>query len=228
MIEETLLEQAANDTTKKYYGVTVGRVINPLHPLALGRLQVQLPFIDSLDLAPWARVCVPMAGMLAGAYYIPNVGDEVLVAFEHGDVNAPYILGSLWNAIQRPPLPSPLPQIRTTRTLVGNQIVFTEAPPTVTIQNGPTSPVPIPSPPVPTGPYQTIALTPAGAVVSALQVQMIASTGVTITVGGTNIAITPAGVAITSAGTLSLNAAGAITITAGGVCSITAPMIKLN
>ena len=108
MIEETLLQQqTSNDGMKKYYGVTVGRVINPLDPLSLSRLQVQLPFIDSLDLAPWARVCTPMAGMLSGEYYIPNVGDEVLVAFEHGDVNAPYILGSLWNAIERPPLLSP-------------------------------------------------------------------------------------------------------------------------
>lgn len=228
MIEETLLEAVANDGRKKYYGVTVGRVINMLDPLALGRLQVQMPFIDSLDLAPWARVCVPMAGMLSGAYYIPNIGDEVLVAFEHGDVNAPYILGSLWNAMERPPLPSPVPQIRTTRTLVGNQIVFTEAPPTVTIQNGPTSPVPIPSPPIPSGPYQTITLTPAGVVVSAMQVQMIATAGVTITVGGSVVAITAGGISITSAGTLGLTAAGAISITAGGVCSIQAPLVKIN
>ena len=228
MIEETLLELGANEGTKEYYGVTVGRVINPLDPLALGRLQVQLPFIDSLDLAPWARVCVPMAGMLSGAYYIPNVGDEVLVAFEHGDVNAPYILGSLWNAVVRPPLPSPLPQIRTTRTLVGNQIVFTEAPPTVTIQNGPTSPVPIPSPPVPTGPYQTVTLTPAGVMVSATQAQIIATAGVQIVVGSNIVAITPAGISITSTGTIDLTAAGAISITAGGVCSIQASLVKIN
>ncbi len=227
MIEE-LLDKITDDGAKKYYGVTVGRVISPLDPLAIGRLQVQLPFIDSIDLAPWARVCVPMAGMLSGAYYIPNIGDEVLVAFEHGDVNAPYILGSLWNAIERPPLPSPIPQIRCTRTLTGNQIVFEELPPTVTIQNGPTPPVPIPAPPLFTGPYQTIKLGPAGIMIEALQVQMMASTGVTITVGGTSIAITAGGVAITSAGTLSLSAAGAVSISAGGTCSITAPLIKLN
>ncbi|HMD70402.1 MAG TPA: phage baseplate assembly protein V [Bryobacteraceae bacterium] len=228
MIEETLLEPATDEGFKKYYGVTVGRVINMLDPLAIGRLQVQLPFIDSLDLAPWARVCVPMAGMLSGAYYIPNIGDEVLVAFEHGDARAPYILGSLWNVIERPPLPSPVPQIRTTRTLVGNQIVFTELPPTVTIQNGPTSPIPIPSPPIPTGPYQTIQLSPAGCVVGAMQIQMLAATMMQVTVGSTMVTITPAGVEITSAGTLDLTAAGAINITAGGVCSIQAPLVKIN
>jgi len=228
MIEETLAEPSTDEGFKKYYGVTVGRVINMLDPLAIGRLQVQLPFIDSLDLAPWARVCVPMAGMLSGDYFIPNIGDEVLVAFEHGDVRAPYILGSLWNAIVRPPLPSPLPQIRTTRTLVGNQIVFTEVPPTVTIQNGPTSPVPIPSPPIPTGPYQTIQLSPVGCVVDAMQIQMMAATLMQITIGGTSVTITPSGVAITSAGALTLAAAGAISISAGGTCSIQAPLVKIN
>ena len=81
--------------------------------------------LDSLDLSPWARIALPMAGVLHGMYFIPNINDEVLVAFEHGDVNAPYIIGSLWNAMAPPPLQSPVPQIRAIRTLAGNQIVFT-------------------------------------------------------------------------------------------------------
>jgi phage baseplate assembly protein gpV len=114
-------------------GVQVGRVINLLDPLLLGRVQVQLPFIDALDLSPWARVAMPAAGLASGFYWIPNLGDEVLVAFENGDVNAPYIIGCLWSAIMVPPLPSPLPQVRMIRTPLGNQIMFTEAPPTITI-----------------------------------------------------------------------------------------------
>jgi hypothetical protein len=137
-------------------------------------------------------------------------------------------LGSLWNAIERPPLPSPVPQIRTSRTLTGNQIVFTEAPPTVTIQNGPTSPIPIPSPPIPSGPYQTILLNPGGCMVQALTVQMISTGGVTITVGGNIVSITPAGVSITSTGTLTLSAAGAIDITSGGVVNIQGSLVKIN
>ena len=228
MIEDTLMETPEADVDKRYYGVTTGRVINMLDPLAIGRLQVQLPFIDSLDLAPWARVASPFAGMFSGQYNIPNLGDEVLVAFEHGDVRAPYIIGSLWNVVQRPPMPSPLPQIRAMRTLVGNQIVFTEAPPTVTIQNGPTAPVPIPAPPTPTGPYSSIMLTPAGVVVTALGVQVLSTTAVTITVGSNSVAITPDGIKITSAGTLSLAAGGAVSIVAGGVCSITGTLVKIN
>src|SRR5690606_29811971 len=119
-------------------------------PMTLGRVQVQLPFIDSLDPSPWARIAMPMAGPLHGSYFIPDIGTEVLVAFEHGDIKAPYIIGCLWNATALPPLPSPLPQIRATRTLAGNQIVFTEVPPSVTIQTGPTPPGVIPAPPTPT------------------------------------------------------------------------------
>src|SRR5262245_6023917 len=133
--------------SKKFYGVAVGKVLNPIDPLMLGRVQVQLPFVDSLDLSPWARIAVPMGGPFHGDYFVPNPGDEVLLVFEHGDINAPYIIGSVWNMMSRPPLPSPLPQIRTIRTLAGNQIVFSEVPPSVTIQTGPTSPVPVPTPP---------------------------------------------------------------------------------
>lgn len=113
MIEEVLAQfrdpQEEQEEADRIYGVVVGRVINMLDPNALGRLQVQLPFIDALDLSPWARVASPMAGLFHGTYFIPNLGDEVLVAFEHGDINAPYIIGSLWNAVARPPLSSPVP-----------------------------------------------------------------------------------------------------------------------
>ena len=74
-----------------------------------------------------------MAGVLSGTYMIPNMGDEVLVAFEHGDVNAPYVLGCLWNATKPPPLPSPVPQLRAIRTPLGNQVGFRELPPAITI-----------------------------------------------------------------------------------------------
>ena len=87
-----LLEQvdrSVEDANRKLYGVMTARVVNVLDPLMLGRVQVQLPSIDALDLQPWARIAQPMAGILHGFYFVPNVGDEVLVAFEHGDLRAP-------------------------------------------------------------------------------------------------------------------------------------------
>lgn len=229
MISDSI-EDAVDKLQGKFYGVVPGRVmsITPTDPLLLGRVQVQLPFIDSIDLSPWARLAMPMAGFGHGMYFIPNIGDEVLVAFEHGDVNTPYIIGSLWNAVAPPPLPSPLPQVRAIRTLVGNQVVFTELPPTVTIQNAPTPPGVLPSPPSPTGPHQTIALTPAGVQVFATTVQIISGNNV--------INMTPDGITITSATNLNLLAGGVITMIAqtgivmngGPGISISGGLVKIN
>jgi hypothetical protein len=230
MIEETIgnLETSVEASKKKYYGVTVGKVINPLDPMMLGRVQVQLPFIDSLDLSPWARIALPMAGILHGTYFIPNLNDEVLVAFEHGDVNAPYIIGSLWNAMAPPPLQSPIPQIRAIRTLAGNQIVFTEVPPSVTLQTGPTPPSVMPSPPTPTGPYQTIMMSTAGIqIMSPTPIQIMSPAGIQIVAGANIINLTPDGITITGAPNLNLAAAGTLNIAAPAV-NITGGLVKIN
>jgi len=222
MIEESLtsVDDSIEEIKKKFYGVTKGIVINLLDPLMLGRVQVQLPFVDALDLAPWAHVATPMSGKFAGSYFIPNVTDEVLVAFEHGDINVPYIIGSLWSGAAPPPLPSPLPQIRAIRTQLGNQIVFTEVPPSVTIQTSPTPPVAMPAPPSPAGPYQTISMNPAGVqVATPTMVQIMVGpvmvsvlpAAVNIQVGSSTLAVTPAGIAM-HAPTVTIVADGPLTL----------------
>jgi uncharacterized protein involved in type VI secretion and phage assembly len=50
----------------------------------------------------WIRVSQPYAGG-SSAFWIPEVNDEVLVAFEQGDPNRPYVLGRLFNGEDRPP-----------------------------------------------------------------------------------------------------------------------------
>jgi len=212
---------------KRFYGVVTGTVIDPLDPMTLGRLQVQLHFIDDLDLSAWCRVAVPMAGQFSGFYCLPKLGDEVLVAFEHGDVNAPYIIGGLWNALSPPPMASPLPQIRCIRSVVGNQLVFTEVPPTLTIQNGPTPPELIPSPPVP-GAYSTILLNPAGITASANTVTVLSTGAVQIMVGSNLVSVNPTGITIASAGMLNLTGASGINITTPGTLTITGAMVIIN
>jgi phage baseplate assembly protein gpV len=215
MIENILekIELSIEGINKKFYGVTVGKVINLLDPMLLGRVQVQLPFIDSLDLSPWARIAVPMAGIAHGTYFIPNIGDEVLVAFEHGDVNAPYVIGSLWNAMAPPPLPSPVPQIRMIRTPAGNQIVFTEVPPTITILT-------------PSG--QTIVMSSAGIqILSGANVINMTPDGVTIT-GTPNLNLTASGSINITAPNVTINGAAATNLQSGGMCNVTAPLVKIN
>lgn len=229
MIEEALtdVEDSIGTMQSKFYGVAIGKVINVADPMALGRVQVQLPFLDSLDLSPWARVAVPMAGIMNGTYFIPDIGDEVLVAFEHGDTNAPYVIGCLWNATAPPPQPSPLPQIREIRTLAGNQIVFTEAPPSVTIQSGPTAPIPAPAVPTPAGPA-TIILSPTGIqIIYGLSSINMTPDGITIT-GTPNLNLVATGSINVNAPNVNINGAAATNVQSAGVCNMTAPLVKIN
>ena len=84
-------------------GVIVGIVQENKDPKALGRVQVRLPGVTDEPVAHWARVAVPMAGQERGTFFLPEEGDEVLVAFEHDDPARPYVLGALWNGRDKPP-----------------------------------------------------------------------------------------------------------------------------
>ncbi len=85
------------------FGVTIAKVINNKDdPEKIGRVQIEFPGRGRPD-NNWAWVVSPMAGNNKGFFFLPDVDDEVLVAFEHGDINQPYILGVLWNEKDRPP-----------------------------------------------------------------------------------------------------------------------------
>ena len=84
-------------------GVAVAIVAQNKDDSGLGRIRVTYPWHDSAGESYWARVAMPMAGKGRGVYFIPEVGDEVLVAFERGDLRFPYIVGSLWNGVDGAP-----------------------------------------------------------------------------------------------------------------------------
>lgn len=87
----------------KNYGVVIGIVTNNKDTEGLGRVKVKFPWLSSDDESNWARVSSPMAGSNRGIFFLPEVDDEVLVAFEYGDINMPYVIGSLWNGVDEPP-----------------------------------------------------------------------------------------------------------------------------
>ncbi|HKC59009.1 MAG TPA: phage baseplate assembly protein V [Myxococcales bacterium] len=91
---------ASRDSNR--YGVEVGIVTNVQDPQKLGRIKVQLPRLPDGPESDWARVAQPAAGAGRGFYWLPEVGDEVLVAFELGQANRPYVLGALWNGKDKP------------------------------------------------------------------------------------------------------------------------------
>lgn len=85
---------------------SLAEVVNVQDPEGLGRVQVRLLHYDGVDTQDgpvWARVSVPFAGGDRGAFFIPDVDDEVLVTFLNGDPRFPIVLGGLWNGSQQPP-----------------------------------------------------------------------------------------------------------------------------
>jgi uncharacterized protein involved in type VI secretion and phage assembly len=89
--------------TARVGGVVVGVVTNNQDPEKMGRVKVKFPWLSDEDESNWARVASPMAGKDRGLFLLPEVDDEVLVAFEHGDPRFPYVVGSLWNGTDTPP-----------------------------------------------------------------------------------------------------------------------------
>jgi uncharacterized protein involved in type VI secretion and phage assembly len=78
-------------------------VTNNRDPDGWGRVKVRFPTLPGNEESYWARLVSPMAGDGRGFEFIPEVNDEVLVAFEHDDSHRPFILGSLWNGKDKPP-----------------------------------------------------------------------------------------------------------------------------
>ena len=94
-----------NDRTEgRIYGVVIGIVTNNQDPDGLGRIKVRFPWLSGEVESNWARVAAPMAGNGRGLYTLPEPEDEVLVAFEHGSAEHPYVLGALWNGKDKPPV----------------------------------------------------------------------------------------------------------------------------
>ena len=77
--------------------IVVGIVTDNNDPEGMGRVKVEYPWLTDGHTSSWARVVSPMAGKGRGFHCLPEIGDEVLVAFEHGAITHPYLLGALWN-----------------------------------------------------------------------------------------------------------------------------------
>ena len=66
-------------------------------------MKLKLPWREPDFETDWARIVAPMAGGGRGAVFLPEVGDEVLVAFDRDDIRYPYVLGALWSKTDKPP-----------------------------------------------------------------------------------------------------------------------------
>ncbi|AFY44265.1 Rhs element Vgr protein [Nostoc sp. PCC 7107] len=110
----------------------VGVVSNNKDPKGWGRVRVKFPTLTEEHESNWARVVSVGAGPGRGFDCLPEVNDEVLVAFEHGDIHRPYVIGGVWNGTDAPPekvddtVVTGKVRLRTFKTRVGHKLQFVE------------------------------------------------------------------------------------------------------
>jgi phage protein D len=110
----------------------VGIVTDNNDPKGWGRVKVKFPTLTEEHNSNWARIVSAGAGKGRGFDCLPEINDEVLVAFEHGDIHRPYVIGGVWNGKDQPPTPvgdsvqDGKVRLRTIKTRTGHQIQFVE------------------------------------------------------------------------------------------------------
>ncbi|MEH1933074.1 MAG: VgrG-related protein [Nostoc sp.] len=108
----------------------VGIVTDNQDPEGWGRVKVKFPTLTEKDTSDWARVVALGAGKNRGFDCLPEIDDEVLVGFEHGDIHRPYIIGGVWNGKDAPPekvrdsVAKRGVRLRTFKTRVGHTLQF--------------------------------------------------------------------------------------------------------
>ena len=113
---------------RRVNGVAVGIVSNAKDPEGIGRVKIQFPWLSEDNESDWTKVVSFMAGKDRGGFFLPEVGDEVLVGFEHGDINSPYVIGALWSGEDKPPETNAdgKNNIRKIRSRSGHEIIFND------------------------------------------------------------------------------------------------------
>ena len=111
---------------QRVHGVVNGVVTDVDDPDKTGRVKVELPWYAS-GYAVWARVAQLYAGNGYGSTWVPDVGGEVLVAFAHGDMRWPYVVGCLHSKVDKPSVSREASSdIKTLRTAAGSELTFDE------------------------------------------------------------------------------------------------------
>jgi uncharacterized protein involved in type VI secretion and phage assembly len=127
----------AEDRAGLVHEAVIGLVVDNRDPEKLGRVKLRFPTLPGQDTSGWAPLSAFGAGPDRGWCFLPEVEDEVLVVFEHGDFHRPVVLGALWNGKDAPPERNHGKNER--RALVsreGSRVVFDDEKGTITIEDG--------------------------------------------------------------------------------------------
>jgi uncharacterized protein involved in type VI secretion and phage assembly len=186
--------------------VVVG-VVSKLHDQTPGRLKVKFPHLGMCE-SDWCSVVAPMGGPGRGLVFLPEPGDQVVVALEHGDVNRGYVLGAVWTAKQAPPELDGKPaqnNLRLVRSRSGHQLRFDDTKGRERVEI------------VDKDGKRKVVIDTAGKKVQVIcdagDVEVTAGSGnVTVTAGSGSLKLTGKTVSVEASSTLEVKAGGAMTI----------------
>lgn len=102
----TITELFSKMQKRDFQGPVVGVVTNIDDPNDQCRVRVRIPSLKDDEESHWARLVATGAGDGRGIQWIPEVGDEVLVVFQHGDIHHPYVVGGFWSGQNAPVKPN--------------------------------------------------------------------------------------------------------------------------
>lgn len=121
----------------RVYEPVIGIVTDNKDPSKLGRVKVKFPVLSQNDTSWWAPIVMLGAGKNRGWFFIPEVDDEVLCVFEHGDLTRPLVLGALWNGKDKPADKNDgKNERRVIKSRQGNKITFDDDQMKIIIEDG--------------------------------------------------------------------------------------------
>lgn len=109
---------------QRYPGVVTGVVKSLEDPEGQGRVRLEFPWLQQSYRSAWASIATPLAGKKRGMYFMPELEDEVLIAFNQGDFDHPFVIGFLWNGVDDPPAEDINLSVRRIKTVSGHTVDF--------------------------------------------------------------------------------------------------------
>jgi uncharacterized protein involved in type VI secretion and phage assembly len=195
LLRKQIIEEPSPNKAERFFGVRVATVVDnnetAYKPPAIptGRVRLSFPDLSPEVVSDWAPCARPMGGKDMGFYALPDIGEQVLVAFENGDFGRPYVMGSLWHAQARPPATNADGRnaLRVIKSRAGHTITFddTVGAGKVVIEDSRGSSIVMDS-------------VDGSVTISAnTDLKLVAKTTITLEVGGTTLTVSPTDVNVT-------------------------------
>jgi phage baseplate assembly protein gpV len=204
------------------FGIAPGIVKDNLNVFSEGRIQVHIPAFPDID--PWARVVGVGGGDGRGFLWIPQINDEVLVAFNKNDHRDAFVIGGLWSTINRPPATDPADFL--TKRILQTGMEDSPAGHSIELDDA------LQSVKITTSTQQQITMDPTQIQISALEGALtitMSETGIDLTCTAGDITLSaPAGTITLSALNVAIEGDTSVDVSSDGMVSVESDLITLN